>query len=90
MLEKLRAADEKYISIEQTLADPSVFSDKEKLSLLNKITHKYIKKLTEDKIDEAEGLIILDAPLLFEAGEEVLIPKTFGFTTPFEMMQQSK
>lgn len=25
-----------------------------------------------------------------EAGEEVLIPKTFGFTTPFEMMQQSK
>ena len=25
-----------------------------------------------------------------EAGEEVLIPKTFGFATPFEMMQQSK
>ena len=25
-----------------------------------------------------------------KAGEEVLIPKTFGFTTPFEMMQQSK
>lgn len=25
-----------------------------------------------------------------EVGEEVLIPKTFGFTTPFEMMQQSK
>ena len=25
-----------------------------------------------------------------EAGEEVLIPKSFGFTTPFEMMQQSK
>ena len=25
-----------------------------------------------------------------EAGEEVLIPKTFGYATPFEMMQQSK
>ena len=25
-----------------------------------------------------------------KAGEEVIIPKTFGFTTPFEMMQQSK
>lgn len=25
-----------------------------------------------------------------EAGEEILIPKTLGFTTPFEMMQQSK
>lgn len=57
-----------------------VFSDKEKLSLLNKITHKYIKKLTEDKIDEAEGLIILDAPLLFEAGEEALCDKVIFVT----------
>ena len=57
-----------------------VFSDKEKLSLLNEITHKYIKKLTEDKIDEAEGLIVLDAPLLFEAGEEALCDKVIFVT----------
>jgi len=52
-----------------------VFSDKEKLLILNKITHKYIIKLTEEKISEATGLIILDAPLLFEAGEEALCDK---------------
>ena len=62
-----------------------VFADKEKLSLLNKITHKYIKKLTEDKIDEAEGLIVLDAPLLFEAGEEALCDKVIFVTARDEV-----
>ena len=36
MLEKLRSAEEKYISIEEALADPSVFSDKEKYAALMK------------------------------------------------------
>ena len=36
MLEKLRSAEEKYISIEAALADPSVFSDKEKYAALMK------------------------------------------------------
>ena len=36
MLEKLRSAEQKYISIEETLADPSVFSDQEKYTSLMK------------------------------------------------------
>ncbi len=52
-----------------------VFSDREKLSLLNEITHKYIKQLTEEEIKKSEGLIVLDAPLLYEAGEDKLCDK---------------
>ncbi|MBQ2942367.1 MAG: dephospho-CoA kinase [Clostridia bacterium] len=52
-----------------------VFSDKEKLLILNKITHKYIIKLTKEEIEASSGLIVLDAPLLFEAGEDKLCDK---------------
>ncbi len=46
-----------------------VFSDKEKLAILNEITHKYIIK-EAIKIKETTDAknIIYDAPLLFEAG----------------------
>lgn len=57
-----------------------VFSDSGKLSVLNEITHKYIKKLTEERIENADGLIILDAPLLFEAGEDKLCDKVIFVT----------
>lgn len=52
-----------------------VFSDKEKLLILNEITHKYIIKLTKEEIEASKGLIVLDAPLLFEAGEDKLCDK---------------
>ena len=52
-----------------------VFSDKEKLLILNEITHKYIIKLTKEAIETSDGLIVLDAPLLFEAGEDKLCDK---------------
>ena len=52
-----------------------VFSDKEKLLILNEITHKYIIKLTKEEIEASSGLIVLDAPLLFEAGEDKLCDK---------------
>ena len=57
-----------------------VFSDSGKLSVLNEITHKYIKKLTEERIENADGIIILDAPLLFEAGEDKLCDKVIFVT----------
>ena len=57
-----------------------VFFDSGKLSVLNEITHKYIKKLTEERIENADGLIILDAPLLFEAGEDKLCDKVIFVT----------
>ena len=62
-----------------------VFSDPEKLLILNGITHKYIKRLTEEKIENSDGLIILDAPLLFEAGEEVLCDKIIFVTADDEI-----
>ncbi len=46
-----------------------VFNDKEKLKLLNAITHKYIVRENLNIIEENPGKnIVLDAPLLFEAG----------------------
>jgi len=46
-----------------------VFSNKEKLELLNQITHKYIiQKNMEIIKNNPDANIVLDAPLLFEAG----------------------
>ena len=46
-----------------------VFSDEKKLSLLNKITHKYIVLENMNIIENNPHRdIVLDAPLLFEAG----------------------
>lgn len=46
-----------------------VFSDKEKLDILNKITHKYVIERINEKIADANGKnIVIDAPLLFSAG----------------------
>ncbi len=48
-----------------------VFADKEKLALLNTITHKYIlQKSALLKEQNRHKNIIMDAPLLFEAGLE--------------------
>ena len=46
-----------------------VFSDKEKLEILNKITHKYvIERMNEEISDAGEKDVVIDAPLLFSAG----------------------
>lgn len=46
-----------------------VFADKEKLALLNAITHKYILQKSDTLKEENNHRdIIMDAPLLFEAG----------------------
>lgn len=48
-----------------------VFADKDKLAILNKITHKYILKETEKIMkDHRDDMLLFDAPLLFEAGLE--------------------
>lgn len=49
-----------------------VFADAEKLSVLSKITHRYIRALTEEEVSRRDGWIVLDAPLLYEAGEDAL------------------
>jgi len=53
-----------------------VFSDNEKLNLLNSVVMKHILKKSEIIINENKNKnIILDAPLLFEAGLEKICDK---------------
>ena len=49
-----------------------VFADEEKLALLSSITHKYILDEMKRIISLTKGDIILDAPLLFEAGIDTI------------------
>lgn len=56
-----------------------VFSDREKLKLLNSITHKYIIEEMYAFLEKNKNSnIIFDAPLLFEAGIDVLCDKTIS------------
>lgn len=62
-----------------------VFSDKEKLEILNKITHKYIIEETRNFLEENEGKnIVLDAAVLFEAGAQKLCTHTLCVLSSFE------
>ncbi len=59
-----------------------VFSDTEKLSVLNGITHRYITAEVREALCKAEKdgykAAIIDAPLLFESGEDSLCDVTVG------------
>lgn len=57
-------------SLNRRYLAPIVFSDSEKLSLLNSITHKYVTA-EADKILSAlpdDSVAVIDAPALFESG----------------------
>ena len=54
-----------------------VFLDGEKLNILNEIVHKYILKKALKEIKEVPDVIV-DAPLLFEAGLDKLCDITLG------------
>jgi len=49
---------------------PIVFSDKSKLELLNRITHKHITAKVKSILSQLEkdDIVLLDAPTLFESG----------------------
>lgn len=54
-----------------------VFSDRKKLEMLNKITHKYLIEETEKFISENKDKnIVLDAAVLFESGADSLCTHT--------------
>ena len=61
-----------------------VFSDKEKLLLLNKITHKHISKRVFEIIAEygENEIVILGAPALFESGLDSACESVIGITAP--------
>lgn len=59
-----------------------VFSDHEKLAALNRITHHYItdevKKLLAQAEKDGVPVAVIDAPLLFESGENAICHVTVG------------
>lgn len=63
-----------------------VFSDSEKLNILNEITHKEILDKINMKIQALENsnstLVFLDAPLLFETDLDSLVHETWVIDTP--------
>lgn len=69
-----------------------VFSDKEKLQKLNQITHPAITAEVRHRIEAAKAadvpLVIIDAPLLFESGENVLCDVTVGVIADEEVRLQ--
>jgi dephospho-CoA kinase len=65
-----------------------VFSNKEKLELLNKIVHPEILKKTEQilkKISNKNDIIIIDAALLFKIGLDKLCDKIIYVDAPEEL-----
>jgi len=65
-----------------------VFSNKEKLELLNKIVHPEILKKTEQilkKISNKNDIIIVDAALLFKIGLDKLCDKIIYVDAPEEL-----
>lgn len=59
-----------------------VFSDAGKLAVLNKLTHHYItdevNKMLKTAEENGTSIVIIDAPLLFESGEDRLCDITVG------------
>ncbi len=58
--------------LDKTKLKEQVFSNKVELTKLNNITHPLILEITKKEIDKSEGIIFIDAPLLFEAKFDVL------------------
>lgn len=69
-----------------------VFSDAEKLSLLNEIMHKEINAIIKNRILELENknekVVFIDAPLLFETGLDSLTQETWVIDTPEDLRIQ--
>lgn len=63
-----------------------VFSDGDKLALLNRIVHRFVwrevERIASDKEAEQCAWLLLDAPQLYEAGMETLCYKVIAVTAP--------
>ncbi len=53
-----------------------VFSNQSKLDILNALSHPLIYKRCEEEIEKSDGIIFVDAPILFEAGFDTLCDLT--------------
>lgn len=70
----------------RTLA-PIVFSNKEKLSKLNEISHKYVRAEIERIVSSLpdEMIVLLDAPTLFESGIDEMCDLIVGVIASDEL-----
>lgn len=63
----------------------TVFSNKEKLNLLNSVTHKFVIEKMKEIISRTKGDILLDVPLLFESGVDRMCDFTVGVIADREL-----
>lgn len=71
-------------ALDRRVLAPIVFADREKLALLNKITHKHIYEEIKSILAECNGddTVILDAPTLFESGIDKICDLIVGIIAP--------
>lgn len=70
-------------ALDRKLLASRAFSDGEKAKLLNALTHKYIVKEIEKRISSSSAeSVVLDAPLLFEAGLQEKCDAVIGVIAP--------
>ena len=81
---KTPVVDEEGSLIRKNLA-ALVFSDPEKMAALDEFMFARIGEIICDRIGEAEGPVLLDAPLLFEAGLEGLCHRVILLTCPLDV-----
>ncbi len=66
-----------------------VFSDEKQLEILNKITHKFVKKDIKRLISQnSDKIIVLDVPLLFSPDFDVKCDVTVAVTADLELKKQ--
>ncbi len=77
--------------IDRTALAKIVFSDKEKLSSLNSVAHKYVRDacvcIIENMRASGDGILVIDAPQLFEAGMQDMCDATVAVTADRETRQ---
>lgn len=64
-----------------------IYNNEEKRELLNKCTFKYIKAEIQKEIGKYKDIIVIDAPLLFEAGLEKSCDRTIAVISDNKELQ---
>lgn len=74
-------------ALDRRVLAPIVFNDKEKLSKLNQISHKYIRTEIESILSSLpeESVVLLDAPTLFESGIDEMCDLIIGVVASDEI-----
>lgn len=62
-----------------------VFSDDRALAKLNSITHPEIRRIAEERIAEASGLVVIDGALLIEAGFHNMVDRLLLVTAQLDV-----